>query len=178
MILARGEAATCRPGDRTTGSLRRVCPTGGLVPRTETANNRDAGCACQSILPAHREEALAQNDPTGKPEHPSGFPCGQESVDQLGQLVAIAAFENCAGWDPALAHPLTEEREIVGRQTHLGNRVPGKGIKTRGDEQEVGRNSRSTARAWATASRCSDGGANGATGKLWTLPNDRAPDPG
>src|SRR2546430_8144854 len=53
----------------------------------------------------------------------SGIPAAQKSVDQLRQVVAVAAFENCSGWNFYASQPFPESCEVVTFQRHLGNWV-------------------------------------------------------
>ena len=51
------------------------------------------------------------------------IPAAQEHVDQLCQVIAVAAFENCGGWNFYGSQAFPDSREIAAFQRHLSNWV-------------------------------------------------------
>ena len=65
------------------------------------------------------------------------FEIGKERIDEIRQVIAIAAFQNGARRDVRFAKPSTERREILRLKRHLGDRIAGVRIEARGNEQQI-----------------------------------------
>ena len=77
--------------------------------------------------------AISCHRATERAIHPT-----QERVDQLRQVVAVAAFQNRSGRNIRVAEPLTERREIFRLECHLGDRIARVRIEAGGNKKQIG----------------------------------------
>src|SRR5437660_1427423 len=68
----------------------------------------------------------------------STLPAGQESVDQVPQVVAIAAFQDGCGGKASFVQPAAEGGKIFAFERHGGDRILRVSVETRGHKDELG----------------------------------------